>query len=551
MFTPTERQSPQRNSTVEASSSGQGRGSNTSDRGKGPWRRRGRGRVVDAEILQHVKKELDKNITGRVKFGDGSIVQVMGKGTIVFQGKNGDQYILHEVYYIPKLCTNIISLGQLTENGVEMNMVGEDMKVYDNGKLLMFVKCISNRLYKISFELAKRVCLLASLDNPAWLWHSRLGNVNFQTLKLVGDKRLAVGVPKVSHPNKLCEACLISKQIRLPFPAQMTYRAKKPLELLHADLCGPITPSTLVGATEPETVHGARASSSATRESTPSIPSSHSPVQVPKSPDSGPVRLRDLRDIYANTEEVILGDDDDELMLFESDEPICYREAATESAWYEAMQKELESIKKNKTWTLTKLPLGHKLIGLKWIFKLKKDSEGQIVKHKARLMTKVYVQRQGIDFEEVFAPVARLDTRKGLRRSTGRVRGTRPKVSGVQTVGELEEEVYVAQSEGFEVQGQKHLVYRLSKAVYGPKLAPRAWNIRLDRNLKELGFRRCSQEQAVYTRGEGSAALIVGVYVDDLIVTGGNSREVKLFKQQMMTEFETSDFETSIVLPRD
>ncbi|KAL9259787.1 Retrovirus-related Pol polyprotein from transposon TNT 1-94-like protein [Drosera capensis] len=107
--------------------------------------------------------------------------------------------------------------------------------------------------------------------------------------------------------------------------------------------------------------------------------------------------------------------------------------------------------------------------------------------------------------------------------------------------GELEEEVYVAQPEGFEVQGQKHLVDRLSKALYGLKQAPRVWNIRLDRILKELGFRRYSQEQVVYTRGEGSAALIVGVYVDDLIVTGGNSREVKLFKQQMMTEFEMSD----------
>ncbi|KAL9257081.1 Copia protein-like protein [Drosera capensis] len=107
--------------------------------------------------------------------------------------------------------------------------------------------------------------------------------------------------------------------------------------------------------------------------------------------------------------------------------------------------------------------------------------------------------------------------------------------------GELEEEVYVAQPEGFEVQGQKHLVYRLSKALYGLKQAPRAWNILLDRSPKELGFIRCSQEQAVYTRGAGSAALIVGVYVDDLIVIGGNSREVKLFKQQMMTEFERSD----------
>ncbi|KAL9250712.1 Retrovirus-related Pol polyprotein from transposon TNT 1-94-like protein [Drosera capensis] len=181
----------------------------------------------------------------------------------------------------------------------------------------------------------------------------------------------------------------------------------------------------------------------------------------------------------------------------------------------------MESIEKNNTWTLTKHPPGHKPIGLKWVFKLKKDSVGQIVKHKARLVAKRYVQQQANRSWEVH----HMDVKSAFLN------------------GELEEEVYVAQPEGFEVQGQKHLMYKLSKALYGLKQAPRKWNIRLDRSLKELGFRRCSQEQAVYTRGERGAALIVGVYVDDFIVTGGNTREVQLFKQQMMTEFEMSDLE--------
>ncbi|KAI4312237.1 hypothetical protein MLD38_037072 [Melastoma candidum] len=97
-------------------------------------------------------------------------------------------------------------------------------------------------------------------------------------------------------------------------------------------------------------------------------------------------------------------------MMMISEEPTCYQEVATEACWYDAMEKELESIEKNNTWTLTELPSGHKPIGLKWVFKLKKDSDGKDVKHKARLVAKGYVQRRGIDFEEVFAPVARLDT---------------------------------------------------------------------------------------------------------------------------------------------
>ncbi|KAL9265744.1 Retrovirus-related Pol polyprotein from transposon RE2-like protein, partial [Drosera capensis] len=172
-----------------------------------------------------------------------------------------------------------------------------------------------------------------------------------------------------------------------------------------------------------------------------------------------------------------------------------------------------------------------------------KDSDGRVIKHKARLVAKGYVQRQGIDFEEVFAPVAKLDTvRVVLALAANRSWEVHHMdVKSAFLNGELEEEVYVTQPEGFEVQGQKHLVYRLSKALYGLRQAPRAWNTQLDKSLKELGFTRCSQEQAVYTRGEGDAALIVGVYVDDLIVTGGNTAEVKNFKKQMMTEFEMSD----------
>ena len=77
----------------------------------------------------------------------------------------------------------------------------------------------------------------------------------------------------------------------------------------------------------------------------------------------------------------------------------------------------------------------------------------------------------------------------------------------------------MTQLEGFTEKNKEHLVLKLSKALYGLQQAPRAWNIKLDRSLKNLGFRRCAQEQAVYTRGEGRAAVMIGVYVDDIIVT--------------------------------
>lgn len=192
---------------------------------------------------------------------------------------------------------------------------------------------------------------------------------------------------------------------------------------------------------------------------------------------------------------------------------------------------------------MCRLLVGHKPIGLKWVFKLKKNSEGEVVKHKARLVAKGYVQKKGIDFDEVFAPVARLDTVR-LMLAMAANRGWQVHHLDVKSAflhRELEEEVYVSQPEGYVVKGREQYVLKLSKALYGLRQAPRAWNVRLDRSLKKLKFRRCVSEQAVYIRGEGKNAIILGVYVDDLIVTGENPTEINEFKKQMTSEFEMSD----------
>ncbi|WVZ61596.1 hypothetical protein U9M48_011448 [Paspalum notatum var. saurae] len=99
-----------------------------------------------------------------------------------------------------------------------------------------------------------------------------------------------------------------------------------------------------------------------------------------------------------------------ELLVAIGDEPASVEEAKASKEWRMAMLEEMASIEENKTWTLVDLPKGQRAIGLKWVFKLKKDEHGEVIKHKARLVAKGYVQRQGIDFEEVFAPVARMES---------------------------------------------------------------------------------------------------------------------------------------------
>lgn len=101
--------------------------------------------------------------------------------------------------------------------------------------------------------------------------------------------------------------------------------------------------------------------------------------------------------------------------------------------------------------------------------------------------------------------------------------------------------MYVTQPEGFVKPGQEQMIYRLRKALYGLRQAPRAWNAKLDKCLKELGFDRCLHEQAVYTKCTNESTLIVGVYVDDLLVAGTDKLEIQKFKQQINEKFEMSD----------
>ena len=122
--------------------------------------------------------------------------------------------------------------------------------------------------------------------------------------------------------------------------------------------------------------------------------------------------------------------------------------------------------------------------------------------------------------------------------------------------GDLKEEVYVQQPPGFVVAGEEGKVYRLRKALYGLRQAPRAWNAKLDATLKEMGFQQSAHEAAMYRRGSGRSVLLVGVYVDDLIITGVEDREVEVFKAQMKKIFDMSDlgllsFYLSVEVPQD
>ena len=209
-------------------------------------------------------------------------------------------------------------------------------------------------------------------------------------------------------------------------------------------------------------------------------------------------------------------------LLTEDGEPSTFHEATSSSdasLWMTAMQEEIEALHKNKTWELVPLPHGRKAIGNKWVYKIKRDSNDQVERYRARMVVKGYAQKEGIDFNEIFSPVVRLTTVRVVLAMCAMF-DLHLEQLDVKTAflhGELEEEIYMLQPEGFAETGKENLVCRLNKSLYGLKQAPRCWYRRFDSFIIGLGYNRLSSDHCTYfKRFDGDNDFIIFLlYVDD------------------------------------
>jgi hypothetical protein len=177
---------------------------------------------------------------------------------------------------------------------------------------------------------------------------------------------------------------------------------------------------------------------------------------------------------------------------------------------------------------------------------LKLNPDGSIAKHKARLVARGFLQREGLDYSEVYSLVARIETIR-LVVAIANARDWPMYHLDVKSSflnGPLEELVFVTQPPGFVIKGKENMAYRLKKALYGLKQAPRAWNKRIDGFLVKQGFSKCKSEYGVYVQNSTSNIILIYLYVDDLLVTGNDITKIEKFKTVMMTEFEMTDLGT-------
>ncbi|KAI5343342.1 hypothetical protein L3X38_011218 [Prunus dulcis] len=699
---------------------------------------------IDSGCSNHMTRNVDllvdirTNVAGKVQMPTGALVNVAGMGSLVIDTTKGRKYI-REVMYLPGLKENLLSVGQMDEHGC----------------------------YPVSFLAEKQLLMKTSFLQSPWIWHKRLGHLNFGGLKQLRDKEMVHGLPQLEEQSGVCEGCQFGKQHRNAFPKDQAQRASKVLELVHVDLCGPMRNESVArnryfmliiddftrmtwvyflrnkseafycfkkfksmtelqtehkvqcirsdrggeflstdflefceangiqrqltmaytpqqnGVVErknrtviqmaksmlhekgmpyslwTEAVHTAvyllnRCPTKALNNITPfeaysgrkpgiahlkvfgSLCFVHVPTELrhklePKSTKGvfvgyatcekgyrvfDPVSNKLLlsRDVTFDEENAWLWTDKNDSVMttysienqvdldLKSDssnenstgtpqtldmqestsltpgdisseerrtqaydhtplkwrrlddvlaqcnlcimEPEKYADAAQDESWLKAMEDELQMIEKNETWELVDRPTEKPVIGVKWVYKTKLNLDGSVQKNKARLVAKGYAQKPGLDYNETYAPVGRLDTIRTLIALAAK-KGWKLFQVDVKSAflnGVLQEEVYVNQPEGFVIKGKEDKVYRLHKALYGLKQAPRAWYGEIDSYFTQCGFVKSSSEATLYTKVRGDKEiLIVSIYVDDIVYTGSSQALLAEFKEDMTAKYEMTD----------
>ncbi|GJT55544.1 putative ribonuclease H-like domain-containing protein [Tanacetum coccineum] len=223
-------------------------------------------------------------------------------------------------------------------------------------------------------------------------------------------------------------------------------------------------------------------------------------------------------------------------------EPRKVSEALEDESWIEAMQEELLQFKLQQVWVLVDLPIGAKVIGTKWVYRNKKDERGVVVRNKARLVAQGHRQEEGIDYDEVFAPVARLEAIR-LFLAFASFMGFivyQMDVKSAFLYGTIEEEVYVSQPPGFVDPDHPTKVYKVVKALYGLHQAPRAWYATLSTFLEKHGYRRGTIDKTLFIKKDKKDIILVQIYVDDIIFGSTKKSWSDEFEALMKGRFQMS-----------
>ena len=219
-------------------------------------------------------------------------------------------------------------------------------------------------------------------------------------------------------------------------------------------------------------------------------------------------------------------------------------EALDDPNWNLAVLEELNALKKTGTWELVDLPRDKKQVGCKWVFTIKCKADGSVERYKARLVAKGFTQTYGVDYQETFAPVAKLNSIRILLSLATNCNWPLDQldVKNAFLNEELEEEVFMSLPPGFEEELGRNKVCRLKKSLYGLKQSPRAWFERFGTVVKGLGYIQSQADHTLfYKHSTNNKIAILIVYVDDIILTGDDSLELKNLREKLAKAFDIKE----------
>jgi hypothetical protein len=206
------------------------------------------------------------------------------------------------------------------------------------------------------------------------------------------------------------------------------------------------------------------------------------------------------------------------------------------------MQSEIDALCENRTWSLVSPPPGKKPIGCRWVFKIKRKSDGSIERYKARLVAKGYTQVEGVDYFDTFAPVAKLVTVRVILSVAAAKNWPLHQldVNNAFLHGDLHEDVYMHLPPGFRRQGEP-LVCKLNKSLYGLKQASRNWYSKFSEVLIDFGFTHSTADPSLFCLNREFGSVYLLLYVDDIVLTGSDLRLMNLVKDLLHNHFKIKD----------
>ena len=276
-------------------------------------------------------------------------------------------------------------------------------------------------------------------------------------------------------------------------------------------------------------------------------------TQQPQQPMPLRRSIRERKSAIPDDYIVFLQEHDGDIGMME-DDPFNFHQAMQSSnsqRWIEAKNEEYKSMQDNKVWELVPLPEGVKPIDCKWIFKTKRDANGNVERYKARLVAKGYTQKEGIDFKETFSPVSTKDSFRIIMALVAHFDLELHQMDVKTTFlnGDIDETIYMVQPKNFESGDPKKMVCKLTKSIYGLKQASRQWYHKFHQVIISFGFEVNVVDNCVYQKFSGSKFIFLVLYVDDILLATNDIGILNETKKFLSKNFEMKDLgEATFVL---